>query len=475
LDAKQSGIEDGVRMTAANMCCATSAMVLPGSTGERVYPTFYERQITVQSQNPALPWNGIAVVRPNLNEMLTIDVHSGPAINVSNTVFSGINNFDTIPVEFEVGARYSPAFTITDASGNTTYAKSLLHQTDDPNLYGQHPFNGEWLQGYFNAVSGQATQSTNAAYNNLVNHSPGATTNISCDVFIGEVDSSCIVGFGASASAASGATSGTFVDLTGAHKGLLTVLITQNDANYTGTVVDVRVRISSIDLTGLDPTDYTIGPATGGDVIYNDLKSSSTAFRITSVDLLVSWRGADTGNAGDIAIARVPEGTLNLNDPAICFSEICLKPRDKYFGKVDDGGHTFWLGKELDSYFLRPTKKQLLDDNILVCAWVTPPSAIGQVPALNVSVRICVDWVNDSPSLYQAKIMVDLMYMSSLFAILSSYNPSSSNKGHLAKIRSIAAAAAKNPVVRKAAMDMLSLGVGAAKKALPALMGGLLL
>ena len=145
---KQPGIAEGVRMSVENLCNPTCPQLLPCGTGARVFPTYYHREETLQAENTANAFNGVAVLRPHRSSFLQIDSDNAPAISLLAADLPGTELVDS-PVVYELGRKYSPVFKIT--KDGTLYAVSQLRPVGSELYWGQNA-QGHWIQGFVNVV-----------------------------------------------------------------------------------------------------------------------------------------------------------------------------------------------------------------------------------------------------------------------------------------------------------------------------------
>jgi hypothetical protein len=473
---KIASIEEGVRVTGEQIMDPDCVMFLPCGTAARVTGTHYRREIVVTPDDSTEEFSGVVTLRPNIQEFLKINTVNGTAISVSGATFSGVDfpgsSFSNVPIVLDNW--YFPAFNVLDSSGNKI-GTSVMRQVERADCWAQDSVSGEWHRGYVSEVKSNCTASSNANYSNLVYGLSGATTAAACTVFVGQIDENGDFVYFASTANAYGTTSGVFADLAGV-PGIATTYAIRATTDQEGLEYAVRARIGSIDLTNFDPIDYYLEPQTTDDQIYNTLKLHNTGVRMSAASLLCGFRGSDMNNAGLIGVARVPEGTPVPNGtPRDVYDWIATLPYDNYTGKVEEGGHTFWIPKTLRDIVFKRKTDPLGESNMLIIAFVVPGSTAGQSPSFSIVAKSTWEWIYASQSMPQFRAPPGWAFLEALYAVLGAYNPSGCNPSHMKKIKDIARKIASNPVIKELGHKALQLAVEGGKKALPALIAGMAL
>ncbi len=156
--------------------------------------------------------------------------------------------------------------------------------------------------------------------------------------------------------------------------------------------------------------------------------------RCTAMSILVTNMAAPIEAGGELVVARCPIGMLSTDTQTV-MNDIKALPEERYWrsGAIVDGGYTWWLPDDLNSYEPQPLSKGLPSDNILVAA--------GKMANPGGLVRLIATWVFEFYTPVQLFTRdYNACYSDAhrdMWQALSQKSACSANVGHLALIAAL--------------------------------------
>lgn len=154
--------------------------------------------------------------------------------------------------------------------------------------------------------------------------------------------------------------------------------------------------------------------------------------RCTAMSLLITNMAAPLVAGGELVIGRCPVSILSSGQSDIIMNTIKQLPEELYWrsGPIKEGGYTWWLPDDLESYEPHPIGDQLQPENVLV--------ASGRMSEAGGFVRVIATWVFEFYTPVQLFSRdYTLTYSRAhhdMWHLLSQMSAVSANMGHLALV-----------------------------------------